>query len=75
MVLAHGVHRRLAAPFGFGAVTVAVLALRHLQPISDAVPRWVSLALVGLALLAVGISWEQRLRDARSARRYLLALR
>ena len=74
VVLALGVRRRLAAPFGFGAVVVAVLALRHLQPISDAVPRWVALALVGLALLAVGISWEHGCATSQ-ARRYLLALR
>ena len=52
--LAWGVQQRLAAPFVLGALATAVLALRHLQPIADAVPRWVSLGLVGLALLVVG---------------------
>jgi hypothetical protein len=54
---------------------VALLALRHLTPMSDAVPRWVSLAVLGVALLVVGITWEQRLRDLRAARAYIAALR
>ena len=73
--LAWGVQQRLAAPFVLGALATAVLALRHLQPIADAVPRWVSLGLVGLALLVVGITWEARRRNAETAGRYLTALR
>ena len=38
-------------------------------------PRWVSLGLLGLALLVVGITWEARLRNLRTARHYLTALR
>jgi hypothetical protein len=73
--LAWGVQQRLAAPFALGALATAVLALRHLQPIADAVPRWVSLGLVGLALLVVGITWEARRRNVETAGRYLTALR
>ena len=73
--LAWGVQQRLAAPFVLGALATAVLALRHLQPIADAVPRWVSLGLVGLALLVVGITWEARRRNVETAGRYLTALR
>ncbi|MET0998915.1 MAG: hypothetical protein ABWX73_09395, partial [Marmoricola sp.] len=73
--LAWGVQQRLAAPFVLGALTTAVLALRHLQPVAEAVPRWVSLGLVGLALLVVGITWEARRRNVETAGRYLTALR
>ncbi len=75
LVLAFGVQQRLAAPFILGAGATAVLALRHLGPIAEAVPRWTSLGLLGLALLAVGVTWESRLRNLRSARGYLTALR
>ena len=58
-----GSQQRLAAPFVFGAVTTGVLALRHLEPVADAVPRWITLGGVGLALLLVGVTWEARRRN------------
>ena len=70
-----GVRERWGTPLLAGAGTTALLALRELQPLSDAVPRWVSLALLGLVLLAVGITWESRLRNLRAAGRYLVGLR
>lgn len=70
-----GAAQRLLAPFVFGATVTAALAVRHLEPVAEAVPRWVSLGLVGVVLLAVGITWEARLRNLHTARRYLTALR
>ena len=75
LVLAAGVQQRLAAPFVLGAVTTGVLALRHLQPVAEAVPRWISLGGVGLVLLVVGVTWEARRRNLETAQRYLTALR
>lgn len=75
VVLAVGVQQRLAAPFVLGAATTAVLALRHLEPLAEAVPRWVSLGGVGVLLLVVGVTWEARRRDLDQAQRYLTALR
>jgi hypothetical protein len=75
LTLAFGVQQRLAAPFVFGAVTTGILALRHLEPVADAVPRWLVLGGVGLALLLVGITWEARRRNLEDARSYLTALR
>ena len=75
LVLAAGVQQRLAAPFALGALTTAVLAVRHLGPVAEAVPRWISLGGVGLALLAVGVTWEARRRNVATAQRYLTALR
>lgn len=74
-VLALGYLRHWAAPFLAGAGVVAVLAVRHLAPVAEALPRWISLGSVGLALLLVGITWESRRRDAAGAERYLAALR
>ncbi|MET0998316.1 MAG: hypothetical protein ABWX73_06345, partial [Marmoricola sp.] len=75
LVLAVGVQQRVAAPFVLGAATTGVLALRHLQPVAEAVPRWISLGGVGLVLLVIGVTWEARRRDLASAQRYLTALR
>ena len=74
-LLAVGVTRHLGAPFAVGALGVGLLALRHLGPVAEAVPRWISLGLLGAALLVVGVSWESRRRDLHAARRYLTALR
>ncbi|MCZ4499477.1 MAG: hypothetical protein JWQ74_2030 [Marmoricola sp.] len=75
VALATGVARHWGAPFLAGAAVVAVLAVRHLGPVAAALPRWISLGSVGVALLLVGISWEARRRDAAAAERYLAALR
>jgi hypothetical protein len=75
LVLAVGVQLRLAAPFVLGAATTGLLAVRHLGPVADAVPRWISLGGVGLLLLVVGVTWESRRRDLETAQRYLTALR
>ncbi len=75
LVLAAGVLGRLSAPLVLGAGTTALLALRHLGPVAEAVPRWLSLGLLGVALLVVGLTWEARLANLGSARRYLTGLR
>ncbi len=75
LVLMAGVQQRLAAPFVLGAVTTGLLAVRHLQPYADAIPRWVSLGGVGLALLLVGVTWEARRHNLETAGRYLADLR
>ena len=75
LVLAAGMQQRLAAPFLLGALTTGILAVRHLEPVADAVPRWISLGGVGLVLLIVGVTWEARQRNLEQAHRYLTALR
>jgi hypothetical protein len=75
VALAVGVGRHWAAPFVAGAGTTAVLAVRHLGPVVEGLPRWISLGSVGLALLLVGITWEKRRRDLHAATRYLAELR
>ncbi|HET6152960.1 MAG TPA: hypothetical protein VFE15_08385 [Marmoricola sp.] len=74
-VLALGASRRWGAPFVAGAVVTGTLALRHLGPVAEALPRWISLGSVGVLLLGVGITWEARRQDAYAAERYLAALR
>ncbi len=64
-----GAHRRLQAPLLLGGGVLAAVALHELAPyvvqIAGALPRWVAPALAGLLLLAVGATYEKRLRDAR----------
>ncbi|WNZ12980.1 SCO7613 C-terminal domain-containing membrane protein [Streptomyces sp. 11x1] len=70
-----GARHRLQAPLLLGGATLALVALHELAPyiaqVVDALPRWVPPALAGLALLAAGATYEQRLRDARRVRNVL----
>jgi hypothetical protein len=73
--LAVGAARLWSAPFVAGALTTGVLAVRHLGPVVDGLPRWISLGTVGVLLLLVGVTWEQRRQDVAAAGRYLASLR
>jgi hypothetical protein len=65
-----------AAPLMYGAAVGLILALRLGGPyVSDAVPRWALLGAAGVVLLALAVTWEKRLRDARTSLAYLLRLR
>lgn len=74
-LLAIGVAQRWSAPFLAGSAALAVLALRHLEPVAEAVPRWVSFGILGIALLLVAVTWEARRQDLATAGRYLGSLR
>jgi len=74
-LVAGGVRVRLAAPFALGAVATAVLALREIWPVAAFIPRWTLLFLIGGVLLAMGMTWEARVRDVRAASGYVRGLR
>ncbi len=74
LVLA-GVALRWSAPLVVGAVVGAVLVLRELAPYAADLPPWLTIGLSGALLLVVGVTWESRMRDARTATRYVAALR
>lgn len=67
-----GARHRLQAPLVLGGSVLALVALHELAPyvgqVVGALPRWVAPALAGLLLLALGATYEQRLRDARRVR-------
>ncbi|MFE7749742.1 SCO7613 C-terminal domain-containing membrane protein [Streptomyces sp. NPDC057428] len=67
-----GARGRLRAPLVLGGSVLALDGLHELAPhvvqVFDALPRWAPPALAGLLLLAVGATYEQRLRDARRVR-------
>ncbi|MDT0382376.1 hypothetical protein RM572_26810 [Streptomyces sp. DSM 42041] len=64
-----GARHRLQAPLLLGGAALALVAAHELAPyLAHAVgllPRWLPPAVAGLLLLAVGATYEQRLRDAR----------
>ena len=74
-----GARHRLQAPLAVGSVVLALDALHELAPyilqVVDALPRWVPPALAGLVLLALGATYEQRIRDARRVREVLGRMR
>lgn len=67
-----GARLRLQALLVLAGTVLALDALHELAPyvvqVVGALPRWLPPALAGLLLLAVGATYEQRLRDARKLR-------
>ncbi|MGW5863715.1 SCO7613 C-terminal domain-containing membrane protein [Streptomyces sp. NPDC055239] len=67
-----GARHRLQAPLVLGGTVLTLVALHELAPyivqVVDALPRWLPPALAGLLLLAIGATYEQRMRDARRVR-------
>ncbi|MFD9498389.1 SCO7613 C-terminal domain-containing membrane protein [Streptomyces sp. NPDC060035] len=74
-----GARLRLQAPLVLGGSVLAMVGLHELAPhvvqVFDALPRWAPPALAGLLLLALGATYEQRLRDARRVRESLGRMR
>jgi hypothetical protein len=70
-----GARHRLQAPLVLGGAVLVLDALHELAPyivqMVDALPRWTPPALAGLLLLALGATYEQRIRDARRVREVL----
>ncbi|MFJ9738868.1 SCO7613 C-terminal domain-containing membrane protein [Streptomyces sp. NPDC101166] len=70
-----GARHRLQAPLVLGGSVLVLDALHELAPflvqVADALPRWAPPALAGLLLLAVGATYERRLRDVRRVREVL----
>ncbi|WP_433498973.1 SCO7613 C-terminal domain-containing membrane protein [Sphaerimonospora sp. CA-214678] len=78
-VLLAGARFRLQAPAVLGGFTLAAVAVHELAPwiaqLMTVVPRWVPVAVGGLALLLIGATYEARLRDIRRIRDGLRSLR
>jgi hypothetical protein len=69
LVLIVGVRSRLQAPLAVGATVLAIDVVAQLSPALaaayDAVPRWTLIAAAGALLLALGVTYERRIRDLR----------
>ncbi|MGH3355160.1 MAG: SCO7613 C-terminal domain-containing membrane protein, partial [Nocardioidaceae bacterium] len=66
---------RWGAPLLAGGASVALLALANIAPYAAALPRWVLFGTAGVALLALGVTWEQRRHDIHTMQRYAARLR
>jgi hypothetical protein len=75
VVIVVGLRRRWQAPFLSGALAACVVAVAQLAPYAVGVPRWASFGAVGVALLVLGLRYEQRRREATLAVRWVTALR
>jgi hypothetical protein len=75
-LLVGGLRLRWTAPVVYGAVVGGIEVLRLAAPyLGDAVPRWVLIGAAGALLIAMGITWEQRVRDARRVAGFVKGLR
>ncbi|HEX2575260.1 MAG TPA: hypothetical protein VHK88_02860, partial [Aquihabitans sp.] len=63
MVLVAGAATHQRAAVDVGTAVVVLLGLRQLAPVVGELPNWATLGATGLALLAVGATFEQRRRD------------
>ncbi|MEU9854112.1 hypothetical protein [Streptomyces sp. NPDC047974] len=74
-----GARSRLQAPLVLGGAALALVAVHELAPyvvqLVGALPRWLPPAAAGLLLLAVGATYERRLREARRMRERLARMR
>lgn len=63
VVVLLGARGRLQAPLVLGGAVLAADAVLLLAPYAASVPRWLALGAAGTLLVAVGATYEQRLRD------------
>ncbi|WP_375141664.1 SCO7613 C-terminal domain-containing membrane protein [Streptomyces sp.] len=70
-----GARHHLQAPLVLGGAVLTLVTLHELAPyvvqVTGALPRWAPPALAGLLLLALGATYEQRIRDVRRMREAL----
>lgn len=75
-LLLAGVAVRRSAPIVAGAAAAALIAVRQVAPvIADHVHPWIIFGVIGAILVALGVTWEARLRDAQRVGDYLRRLR
>lgn len=70
-----GAAARWSAPLVVGAAVGATVVLRELGPYAGDAPAWVWIGLGGALLVVVGITWERRLLEIRTAAGFLGRLR
>jgi hypothetical protein len=75
VLLLGGAALRWGAPLVVGGVVGGLLVLRELAPYAAHVPSWLTIGVSGVVLLAVGITWESRMKNVRRASHYVAALR
>ena len=71
-ILLIGANGKRQAALVVGAVELAVLVLREVSPYAAAMPRWSAIGSVGVLLIVIGVSWENRVQNLRTMRQRLL---
>lgn len=66
VVLGAGVALRWGAAVAAGASVVLLVVLANILPTAIALPRWILIAIMGLALLVIGTTWEKRVAEGRA---------
>jgi|GEM_PF-3863520 len=74
-VLGVGAWRDWQAPFVMGSSVAALVLLFNIGPYANAAPRVVVIAVVSAALVAIGVTWEDRVRDGRRIVAFVKAMR
>ncbi|HEV2888779.1 MAG TPA: zinc ribbon domain-containing protein [Frankiaceae bacterium] len=74
-VLLAGVSERLQAPLTVGAGVLVVDAFVQVAPFAAALPKWATLGALGIAVIAVGVTYEDRRRDVDRLRQTYESLR
>ena len=69
-----GLRLRWQALIAPAASCLCAVVLAQLEPYAVGAPRWLTLAIVGVLLIATGARYERRLKDARSLRAWLVGL-
>lgn len=75
LFLAVGTRLCWKVPFAFGATVLLLLVLASIGPWALAVPRWMLIAALGGTAIAIGATWESRVRDGRAAVGYISRMR
>ncbi|MEO6470512.1 MAG: hypothetical protein ABIR57_01685 [Aeromicrobium sp.] len=73
--LGAGIWRKWQMPFVFGSVVLALLVVWNTRPLANELPLWIILTSIAVILSGLGITWENRVRNARSAAQYVENLR
>jgi hypothetical protein len=63
VVVLAGAVRRRQAPVVVGGTCLAALAVHEAVLLWDLLPRWIPLAVAGLVLVALAVTYERRRRD------------
>lgn len=75
IALAAGIGKKWQMPFAYGSAVLALLVVWNVGPAANGLPRWVLIATAGVILTGFGITWENRVRNARSVAQYVQSLR
>ncbi|HSI26999.1 MAG TPA: hypothetical protein VK948_06270 [Aeromicrobium sp.] len=70
-----GTRLRWKVPFVGGAAILLLVVLANIGPWAFAVPRWTLIAVLGGVAIAIGATWESRVRDGRAAVGYISRMR